>query len=510
MRPDRATCPRRGGLLPALVFLLTLSGVSAAVAAPPATQPPTTGPITGPGATTPVAPGMVLFVADDWSSPHAGTYGFPDVRTPALDRLARQGLAFRCAFSPAPMCTPSRGALLTGRLPHRLGPACNQAGAFPDTVATLPDCLAAAGWAVGHIGKGWDPGRIPEGATDPAGPLYASPEAFLGSVPGDTPFWLWVGSHRPHRPYPQGIGGRSGLPAADAPRDGFLPAVPVVQADLADYLAEVQAADRELCALVRALERSGRAGATTVVVTSDNGMPFPRAKANVYDAGTAVPLVWSPAARSWNGTPRGRVANDLVSLVDVPVTMLGLAGLPGIPGSDGLDLRGILAGAPGERRAVLLERERHLPCRAGGAGYPVRAVRTAEFLFIRNLDPGRWPAGDPESPGFEDGFGDVDPSPTKRWFVDHRDDADAATWIRAALLPRPAEELYDLRTDPAQLVDVARRPEYREVLERIRASLDSLRNATGDPRMHGPARPGEDPWDHAPYEGRPVGPGSVE
>lgn len=452
--------------------------------------------------------GVVLFVMDDASAPHSGTYGDPAVRTPRLDRLARQGLTFRDAFAVAPACTPSRASLLTGRLPHRLGPAFNQWSSFPDSVSTVPDLLTAAGWAVGHAGKGWDPGLIPDGALDPAGPEYASLDAFLDSLPPAAPFWFWVGSHEPHRPYRPAGGAVTGLREDDAPRAAFLPDVPEVRADLIDYLARIEAADRELTGVVRTLEEHGRGASTAIFVTSDNGMPFPRAKANVYDAGTRVPLVWTPPATEPFG--RGSVSGALVDLTDVAATALAAAGLAGIPGVDGLDLRPLLRGEPPPRDAILLGRERHAPSRAGDLGYPVRALRTTEFLYVRNLRPERWPAGDPRHRGFEKGFGDIDPSPTKTWLVDHREDAAAAGWVRAALERRPAEELYDLAADPDQVVNVAGRAVYAETLERLRRRLDDLLVKTGDPRVAGSAADGADPWDDAPYLGPRMGRRSVE
>lgn len=452
--------------------------------------------------------GIVLFVMDDASARHSGNYGSPVIRTPELDRLARQGVTFRGAFAPAPQCTPARAALLTGRLPHRLGPAFNQWSSFPDSIPTVPDLLTAAGWSVGHAGKGWDPGLVPEGALNPAGPLYPSLGAFLDSIPDAAPFWFWVGPGEPHRPYPPGSGAAAGLRAEDAPRYAFLPDAPRVRADLTDYMARIQIADWKLGDVVRTLEEHGREATTTIFVTSDNGMPFPRAKANVYDAGTRVPLVWVPRAEKQRG--RGSVTDALASLTDIPATVLAEAGLAGIPGIDGLSLLPLLQGEPPPRDAVLIGRERHMPSRAGNVGYPVRALRTADFLYVRNLRPERWPAGDPEHPGHEKGFGDIDPSPTKAWLVDRRDDPKAGHWIRAALERRPTEELYDLAADPEQMVNVAGRPAYAETMETLRRRLDELLERTGDPRATGAPAADGDPWDDAPYLGPRVGPRAVE
>ncbi|MGQ0721251.1 MAG: sulfatase family protein, partial [Candidatus Eiseniibacteriota bacterium] len=443
--------------------------------------------------------GVVVFVADDWSAAVAGAYGDPRVRTPSLDRLARAGVQFRYAFCASPICAPSRASLLTGRPPHALGEAANQWGAFPDSVATYPEMLVAAGWAVGHSGKGWAPGRLSPGASDPAGPEVADLESLLTGV-GDSPFHYWHGTRRPHRPF-----GRGGTPRQSGAAPGFrpphLPDAAAILDDLADYAGEVEEVDRELGALVRQLGARGLAGHVPIIVTSDNGMPFPRAKADVYDAGTHVPLVFGTAA------PAGRrIAGAPVELTDLAPTLLELAGLASPPGTTGRSLLPLLRGEGDPARdAVFLERERHARARPGDLGYPVRAVRTADHLYVWNLRAARAPAGDPGFPAGTEGFADVDPSPTKTWLLSAGGDPRRDGAFALALGARPAEELYDLATDPGQLVNLAGDPSFDPVRSALRARLAQWMRVTGDPMVVEPeARSGEnapDPWDRAPYRG---------
>jgi arylsulfatase A-like enzyme len=455
----------------------------------------------------PVPPaGVIVFVADDWSAAVAGSYGDPTVRTPSLDRLARAGLQFRYAFCAAPVCAPSRASLLTGRPPHALGEAANQWGAFPDSVASYPEMLAVAGWAVGHSGKGWAPGRLSPGASDPAGPEVADLAALLASA-GERPFHYWRGTRGPHRPF-----GRSGAPrASEASVPGFrpphLPEAAVILDDLADYALEVEEVDRELGELVRELGTRGLAGRVPIIVTSDNGMPFPRAKADVYDAGTHVPLVFAPAA-----PPRGQVVSAPVELTDLAPTVLELAGVPALPGTTGRSLSTLLPGKDDAARdAAFLERERHARARPGDLGYPVRAVRTADHLYVWNPRAARAPAGSAGFPTGTEGFADADPSPTKTWLLSANDDPRRDAAFALAFGPRPAEELYELEADPGQLVNLAGDPALDAVRRALRARLEEWMRRTGDPlavELDTGGESGPDPWDRAPYRG-PRDPGAV-
>lgn len=425
-------------------------------------------------------PNLLLVLADDWSWPHAGAYGDPTIRTPAFDRLSRRGALFRSAFASSPVCCPSRAALLTGRAPHTLGEAASQWSRFPDSVATYVDALEAAGWAVGCGGKGWGPGVVPEGARNPAGSAWPTFETFLEAAPSGASFAYWHGSRKPHRPYPRGAGTGSGKRLEDAPLPSFLPDAPEVRGDLLDYVVQVEAFDRELTTLVRVLDTHGRTDGTLIVATSDNGMPFPRAKANVYDAGSRVPLaILDPRAPD-----AGRLVGELAELSDLAPTFLAAAEIGPLPGMTGRDLGPLLEGeAHPLRDAVFLERERHAYARPQNLSYPVRAVRTEEHLYVRNLRPGRWPAGDPKSvrPPQEP-FADVDSSPTKELLRTRGEEPAIVRFARLAFARRPPEELYDLSKDPEQLTDVSMDTGHAALRDSLRLRLATWMAATGDPR----------------------------
>ena len=442
-------------------------------------------------------PNIVVAIADDWSFGHAGIYGDAAVRTPVFDRIAKEGALFTHAFTASPSCTPSRAALLTGQAIHRLDDSGNLWSTLPRTHAVYPDLLEAAGYVVGYSGKGWGPGRFEPGGRDrnPAGPQFKSFDAFLQQRQADRPFCFWFGSTDPHRPYSADTG--TTLPAGPAKVvvPPFLPDTAEVRADLLDYYFEVERFDRDVGAVVAALEKNGELENTILIVTSDNGMPFPRAKANVYDAGARMPLAirWPAAIKA------GTRIDAFVSLADLAPTLLEAAGERVPAPATGRSLLPLLRGAADTRRdRVFIERERHANVRRGDLSYPVRAIRTRDYLYIRNLRPDRWPAGDPERYFAVGPFGDIDGGPSKSLLLDRRTDPAIARLFELATAKRPAEELYHLPSDPHQMNDVAARPEHAQARTRLRAELDAWMRETGDPR----AATDDDRWDRYPYYGQ--------
>jgi len=452
-------------------------------------------------------PNVLLAIADDWGWPHAGAYGDRVLKTPTFDRLARDGVRFNFAYVTAPSCTASRGGLLTGQAIHRLEEGANLWSILPAKLAVYPDLLEQAGYAVGCTGKGWGPGTLQGSGRkrNPAGPQFKGFEAFLKTVPEGKPFCFWYGSFDPHRPYERDSGQRSGMKPEEVDVPPFLPDTPTLRRDLLDYYYEVQRFDRDVGRMLELLERAGRRRNTIVVMTGDNGIPFPRAKATLYDAGTRVPL-----AVCWpERVPSGRTVDDFVSLADLAPTFLDAAGLkppPEMTARSFLDV--LVSGKSGRvdprRDKVFTERERHCVCRPDDKSYPVRAIRTHEFLYLRNLRPDQMPAGDPAYPDGVGPFADVDGSPTKSEILARGSDPAIAPFFRRAFDKRPGEELYDLAKDPGQLDNVAGKPEYREIQGRLRGEIEAWMERTADPRARGET----DFWDKCPYvgnRGRPKG-----
>lgn len=447
----------------------------------------------GPGSAS--RPNFLFAISDDQSFAHTGAAGDPVVRTPTFDRIAAEGVHFSHAFCHSPSCTPSRGAILTGQECYRLEEGVNLWSSLPAKFQTYPDLLEAAGYHVGYTRKGWGPGSLEASgrSRNPAGPRFDAFRAFHAALPEGAPFSFWFGSTDPHRGYEKGSGLASGLRLDDVRVPDFLPDVPEVRSDLLDYYFEIQRFDRQLGEIVAFLEERDQLANTVVIVTSDNGMPFPRAKADLYDFGSRVPL----AVRWPERVPPGRVVTDFVSLVDVAPTILEAAGLQALPEMTGRSFLDVLeSGNQGRvdpaRDHVILARERHTPWRAGRVGYPMRGIRTDEYLYIRNLEPDRWPAGDPPI------FGEVDPSPTKDFVRDGKDTAEFGAYFQAAFAKRPPEELYDIALGPSQMSNAAASDALATVKGDLSARLDERLLSTSDPRALG--QPPD--WESNPHHGR--------
>jgi len=437
-------------------------------------------------------PNILFVIADDWSWPHAGIYGDPAIRTPHFDRVAREGILFEHAYVSSPSCTPSRASILTGQWFWRLGGGANLYGPLPPEHPVYTGLLEENGYYVGFTRKGWAPGELGLRERNPAGTRYESFASFLEQRPDGQPFCFWFGTSDPHRPYVPGSGAESGIPVGDIKVPSIFPDHADIRGDIADYYLEVQRLDTELGEMLEMLEAGNELDHTVVVVTSDNGMPFPRAKSNVYDMGVRVPLAirWPEQAAG------GKIISDLVSLTDLAPTFLDIGGVPVPQVMTGRSLMNhLLSGQSGQidttRTEIFFGKERHVPSQEApdGGGYPVRAIRTHDYLYIRNFRPDRWPAG---TPNFERAFiypawyADVDGGPTKNYMIDFSDvDDQHHRLFESAFGKRPGEELYDLRNDPDQWHNVAADPAYTMIKKELWNRLMKTLHETGDPRVKG-------------------------
>ncbi|MDA1266790.1 MAG: sulfatase [Planctomycetota bacterium] len=439
-------------------------------------------------------PNVLFCIADDWGWPHSSAYGDAVCATPTFERLAAEGVLFEAAFVSSPSCTPSRNALLTGQHFFRLGEGANLWSTLAPEHRTFMELLAGAGYHTGHWRKAWGPGswKASGRTTAPAGEPFDGLSAFLEARPEGAPFCFWLGAHDPHRGYELGSGEESGLDLAAIELPPPYPESDVIRGDIADYYYEVQRFDRDVGAALVLLAERGELDDTVVIMTGDHGFPFPRGKTNLYDLGSRVPL----ALRYGASVEAGQVVKDLVSLVDVAPTLLQLAGVPqpeAMTGRSWVPLVTGEGGSGGERGSVVLGRERHTVAqRDHGGGYPMRGLRTQDWLYIRNLRPDDWPAGW-EAPGSRP-FRDIDNGPTKTWLMEHREAHPEA--FELCFGKRPAEELYHLASDPFQLKNLAG-VEHAEVRARLAAELEAELRWLKDPRVTGDGE-GFDLW---PYRG---------
>ncbi|MBI4975962.1 MAG: sulfatase [Spirochaetes bacterium] len=444
-------------------------------------------------------PNILFAIADDAS--HMSAYGHTFLNTPAFDAVAKEGVRFTRAFATNPKCAPSRASILTGMHTWQLEEACNHQSIFPAKFASYVDILEATGYFAGYTGKGWGPGDYEKGGwkRNPAGPEFntrtlkppadtkisnkdyaANFDDFLAQRPEGTPFYFWYGGHEPHRAYVPGEGIRAGKKISDVTVPAYLPDDDIVKSDLLDYAYETEWFDMHLGRMLQKLKDIGEYENTIIIVTSDNGMPFPRVKGQMYEFDFKLPL-----AVSWkNGFPGGRVIDDLVSFIDLAPTILDAAGTVKHPQMAGMSLMHMLRShASGitepSREYVLMGRERHDVGRENDLGYPVRCIRTHEYLYIRNFAPERWPAGNPET-----GYTNVDSSPTKELILSQHEHGEDF-YYTLAFAKRPLEELYNIMNDEACMNNLASDPLYAEIKNKLWSRLAKELQVQNDPRIDG-------------------------
>ena len=440
-------------------------------------------------------PNILFIIFDDWGWQHAGAYGCDWVKTPNFDRVAREGILFKNAYTSNPKCSPCRASILTGRNTWQLEEASCHNGLFPPKFAVYPDLIQASGYNIGLTGKGWGPGEFKlNGRTqNPAGPSFDEHkieppakgigkidysknfDAFLAQREKSKPFCFWMGFQEPHRSYELDSGVRLGKKLEDVVVPPYLPDTAIVRGDMADYAIEVEYADAHIGRALATLEASGELENTVVIVTSDHGMPFPFVKGQIHEDGFHLPL----AIRWGKGIQPGRVVEDFVNVRDFAPTFMELAGLKPHEQMTGKSLVGILrspkSGFVENRDVMLAGKERHDLGRANDMGYPVRAIRTKDFLYIHNFQPERWPAGDPETD-----FGNCDPSPTKELLK-----ALGGYYYDLSFGKRPADELYRLSDDAACVRNLANDLAFTSTLDELRYKMMTMLKEDGDPRALG-------------------------
>jgi len=453
-------------------------------------------------------PNILFAIADDWGL-HAGAYGTTWVKTPAFDRIAREGLLFKNAYTPMAKCAPSRAIVLTGRHLWQNEEAGNHLSYFPAKLKSWPEVLTDHGWHMGITGKGWGPGIAKDAAGKQrliTGKPYNSRKSipstsemgsndyssnfndFLDATPQNTPWCFWYGSNEPHRGYEFQSGlKKGGKKLSDISRvPDYLPDDEIVRHDLLDYAFEVEHTDNHLGLMIAELDKRGQLDNTLIIVTSDHGMPFPRCKGYAYEDSNHIPL----AIRWPSGMNKaGRVIDDFVNFTDIAATILDYIGVAetdsGMMPITGKSWRPILeSGLSGQvvadRDHTLIGKERTDVGRPNDWGYPIRGIVTRTHLYLKNYEPLRWPAGNPET-----GYTDTDASPTKTFILElgRKDRANPFWQLNFGM--RPSEELYDLTNDICCARNMANDPSKASTIKGLRERMESELNSQGDPRMVG-------------------------
>lgn len=469
-------------------------------------------------------PNILFAVADDAGWKHFGAYGCKWVKTPGFDKVAKNGILFNNAYTPNGKCAPSRACIITGRNSWQLEEAANHSPSFPAKFKTYAEALADNGFFVGYTGKGWgpgDPGKVNGKERDLTGIEFdefkLTPptkqisnvdytknfDAFLKARPKDQPFCFWYGSKEPHRAYEFMSGAKLGgmdVNSIDVVPT-FWPDNEVVRNDMLDYAFEIEYFDKHLQNILKLLEESGELENTIVIVTSDNGMPFPRVKGQVYEYSNHSPL-----AIMWpNGIKNpGRVVDDMVSFIDFAPTYLELAGISekqsGMESLTGKSLTDILfsdkSGVVNKKRDFqMVGKERHDVGRPNDEGYPVRGIIKNGFLYLHNFKIDRWPVGNPEL-----GYLNCDSSPTKTEVLNTRRKEGIMKYWELNFGKRGENELYDIKKDPFCINNLATDANYSKVMARMNKAMTNQLIKEGDPRIVGNG----DIFDHYLYYGEGV------
>lgn len=450
----------------------------------------------------------ILFcIMDDWGHGHAGAYGCPWVKTPNFDRIAKEGLLFLNAYTPTAKCTPSRSAILTGRHPWLLGAAANHQCIFPPERATFPDVLEQNGYNYATCGKVWAPGlslKADGTKRNMAGKLYnqrttpapttgiaktdytANFKDFLADTKPNQPWFFWLGFHEPHREYEQDSYKRFSKKLSDVDHvPAYWPDNDTIRGDMLDYAVEVEHCDQHLGRILAELEKRGELDRTLIVITSDNGMPFPRVKGSTYEDANHLPLAMRWPAGIKNP---GRKVTDYVNFVDFAPTFLAVAGVPWpttgpLEASSGRSLTDVFqSGVDGRsnpaRDHTLIGRERNDLGRPGDVGYPVRGIVKEGLAYLENCEPTRWPACNPET-----GYLDTDASPTKSFILQARREKGTDPSWDFCFGMRPGSELYNLSADRDCVQNLASK--QTAIVEKLRAQMWKELKAAGDLRALG-------------------------
>ncbi len=435
-------------------------------------------------------PNILLITADDLNYDSVGAYGskVEDI-TPNIDRLAREGMRFEHGHVTIAVCQPSRSVLMTGRYPHRNGARGFQP-IHPD-VPTLSGRLRESGYMNGILGKtkhlapaakfAWDfrvtreelgEGRTPER-------YYAEVVRFLKlAKKRNKPFFLMANSHDPHRPFAgsQQEQRQKNRKFPEASRyykpqevtvPGFLPDIPQVRKEIAQYFTSVHRCDETVGQILRALRESGMADNTFVLFLSDNGMALPFAKTNVYLSSTKVPWIvrWPRKVK-----PGSVDATHFVSGIDYMPTALEVAGVAAPKGMDGRSFVKPMLGENQDGRDHVLTVFHRT---SGRREYPMRCLQNQRFGYIRNAwSDGKFVFKNESQAGLS--FRAM-----KRAAANNESIA-----ARVRLFQfRVKEELFDFEKDPNALHDLARDPAYREVLKKLREQMLRILEQTGDPDL---------------------------
>lgn len=400
----------------------------------------------------------VLWIISDDLSPELGCYGYPDVETPNIDRLASEGTMFTKAFSTSPVCSASRTAFQTGLYQTTVGGHHHDTRdkkPLPGFATTVTDEMQKAGYFASN-GKGTTE-ELKRPAKSHLNWTYESKEFFDGTDwtqrDKSQPFFAQVQIKEPHREFV-----KSEKEYPNAPIPPYYPEHAITTADWANYLASIEVLDSRVGEILDRLDAEGLTKNTLVLFFGDHGRPHVRGKQWLYDGGIWVPLI----ARWPEKVEAGLVDERLVSLIDLMPTTLAAVGAP-IP--ENLVGENLFDPEFEGHDAIFAARDR-----CGDAPDRIRAVRTQDFKYIRNYHP---EIAYMQHSGYKRGSYPVD---TLMRVLHAKGEWDSPFMAET----KPKEELYDLNADPWEMNNLADDPEHAETLADLGKALDEWIDRTND------------------------------
>lgn len=403
-------------------------------------------------------PNIIWLIADDLGWNDLGCFGNSSIRTPHIDKLGNQGLKFTQAFVTSPQCSPSRSSAWTGKYAHSTGTEDLHAP-LPQKEKILPQYLKSQNYFSGNVGK-LHLGKSARKKFDFIGNNIDTWKKFIKIRPKKQPFFLALGFHQPHRPFKYKTK-KFQYKIEEVIVPPFLPDLKRVRTDLTRYYNEVSKMDAKIGTLVDYLNKENLLDNTLIIFWSDNGLPFPRAKGQLYDPGIGTPVIFY-----WKGHIKPGIYDHLTSTIDFVPTLLDLTDIK-IP--DSIHGRSFYSVLNGNKQAyrdyIYSERNWH------DLDDHIRSIRTDKFKYIRNYLPWK-PYTQPA---------DVYGSPSFQAMRKAKQNGRLTGKERLIFRwPRPVEELYDLSKDPHEFKNLANKSEYSGIKEELRDKLKSWENRTND------------------------------
>ena len=431
-------------------------------------------------------PNIVMYISDDHGVDFLGCYGNKDIKTPNIDALAKEGMLFSGMFAASPTCAPSRSVLWTGLYPARNGCMGNHT-VCRDDVTSLPTYLGRLGYRVVLANKRhakpqevfcfeYIDAGLPRNPANPR--IYRREGLNIGAIDEflsehaksrpETPLCLILGDSSPHVTWEP----NKTYDPAKLQLPPFIVDTKLTRKAMANYYQDITTMDKRVGQTRAILKKYGFDDNTLFIYTTDQGSEWPHSKWTVYDSGIHVPFI-----AVWPGKIKPRsVCYAMISFVDITPTFIDIAGGQQPQGLDGKSFLDVLLSKTKAFRKYIYASH----TRDGNMNvFPQRGVRDSRYKYILNLRPeNKWTTHFTKVPGIPESHKQV----WDTWVEKAKIDTKVAKLLDV-IEHHPAEELYDLQTDPYELNNIADKPANRSVLRKMREQLNKWMLSQNDPAL---------------------------